>query len=421
MVSPAGFYRGFTLISVSNMLAKVAVLCFAPFIARIYSPTDVGGAAIVFAIGVALLPLTSVSYESAIVTSKSDAEALSVFTLCVVVLMFALAILTITLLLLSLSTLRLYNQNGIEMWMIIAVPLLVGVNAGYELLYAWATRIKSYGLIAGATSTSAIGGELTKVATGLFAPCAALLVLSQCIGKTVGILCLYASVRKTMPWHLVTQKRASIAALRHVNLPKHRLPAKLLQAIASNSLVLIAAGTLAADQVGNMAMAIAVMVLPFTILGTSAGRVLFAEYARVATGSKDKLRKEFSKALRVLGVIGTALSCVAVFWAPDAFRMLLGNQWQQAGYFAALIAPMLLPQLLGSAMSQALEAAGGSRLFLAQNAVRLIATALIFASHIWATFDPGELILAYSMSMSLFYSWCIMTTWNKLFPRKAHD
>ena len=311
-----------------------------PFIARLYGPVSFGEQSALISIVGPMAALTSMAYPIAIVVARADNEALSLARLALWGSLILSPAATILLLLNDRWLLRQIGLTEIGGYTVL-IPILVvfitmNMSAGYTL-----TRAGAFGLYSRAQLAAAVVGNISKLAFGFTSSSTLSLIVGNALGYLVVPL-MALRLRKEAP--LMTA-RLSISelkgvALRHRDFPLLRAPQNFVAAISQSLPIIGLTAGFGAISAGHYAAALALAAGPIVLIGNAAQSVLYPRLTEAAHAGEDTSRLLRLSTLGLI-VVGTPFFVgIAAFGAP-IFEILLGSEWREAGFYAALLVPLL--------------------------------------------------------------------------------
>ena len=143
------------------------------------------------------------------------------------------------------------------------------------------------------------------------------------------------------------------------------------------------ASAFGAAQLGQLALAQRLLLLPAGLIGRSVGQVFLSQAAdRYRAGTLAALLRQASQKLTLYGLI---IVLVASLIVAPIMPLLFGNEWSQTRWIIPLLSPLFLGQLIVSPLSKAFVAAEKNKLALCSQALLMTVrlTPLILATSLW--------------------------------------
>jgi O-antigen/teichoic acid export membrane protein len=330
------------MMSGKSLAAAIALFTTA-IVARLFTPSDFGIAAAFLSIISITAIVATLRYDLALVLPKEDAEAVAVMALTYYVL-FAVCIA-------MLLALTLYEAAGwswpllemLDYWMWF-LPLGVLLMAALQIQEQWLARKAAFKLVAATVVAGTLVNSGTRIGFGLLSGSS---VFALIFSNILGMLC-----------RLVLQKTAGSddirarfghanrselreMARRYADFPKLNAPAGLMFSLGQNLPVLLFGIMFSPAVAGLYAMANRLSQVPVTIVANSIRRVFLQKAAEINNLGRN-LRKAFlltTGGLALLGVV--PFGCLWAFGQP-LLEWLLGERWSVAGHYLEVMAPWLL-------------------------------------------------------------------------------
>lgn len=320
-------------------------------LARLYSPGEFGEFAVMVAIAAVVGVCCAGRLDAAIPLPEAAAAAAD-------------------LTLISLRIAGLFTAVGGTGWLVgvllnapsLAATLAAGVAAGgamclVQTLNQWAIRRHEFKRIALRNATLPIGIVLLQVVCRFLIGPRWGLDLGYFLSYVVTAV--FLALGSDLPAQL--SQRARTALTGYGSFPKHLAPAGALNSLGMQMPVLLVSGCFGSAVAGWYGMTQRAVAMPLALIGTATGQVFLSQAAVAARENREKLRRLFGQVSRRLGVVALLVAVGVPMFAPLVFPWLLGSQWQEAGIYAAILAPGLALQLLAVPLSQTLVVLGRTR------------------------------------------------------------
>jgi O-antigen/teichoic acid export membrane protein len=289
----------------------------------------------------------------------------------------------------------------------VLVVYIVWVTAVYSVLTAHSLRSHQYAAVARRNLLQAMGTAGGQLVLSRWLKSALGLTAGLAVGRSLGVGSL---LRESQLWgnrHQAAESSMSGALKRYWRFPLVFMPSALLNVLGTQLPILLVARAYGTESAGNLAQAVTFGAIPAALLGTAISSVLLAELAaRVRAGELNQRLTylRVSKALAPLG-LGWFLGLVLV--APRFLPVLLGQEWQSSGEYAAALAIGAGLGLVVSPLTVVLLLYERSRLNFGLDILRVV---VVGASGI-ATWSAGYssvvCVFAMSAAMGLVY----LVTW----------
>lgn len=336
------FFGNVAILMSGRMVAALIALFMVPIVARLFSPSDFGIAAMFVSIVGILSNVSTLRYEAALALPREDTEAIAIMALAYRVLFLVCAVLTLFL--------GIYNVSGVTWpastllgdwkW---ALPVGVLLLAALNIQESWLTRTKSFKIasasfVVGNTVTSGarigfgalLGSSVYGLVGGYLLGLVSRLILQRSASK-VGFRAAFGHVA----WPALRQ-----VARRYADFPKFNAPADFVFSIGRNLPVLLLGVMFSPTVAGFYAMAHRLSQVPITIVATSLRRVFLQKTAAIKNHGRS-LRKAFLLSTAALALLGSIPFGVLWLFGQPILTWLLGERWFVAGRYLEIMAPWL--------------------------------------------------------------------------------
>ena len=405
-------------------VAQALVAASSPLLTRLYSPADFGTYSAVFAISISLLVIVStLSYHNAIALPDDDVLAANVLGVCVVT-TAVVGLTTLVVLLVAgewVSGLLGTTSPGSYALLLVIAQVIVATGSA---LIMWALRTKSFSEIARYTVTQSGSQVVAQLALGVAGLGATGLMIGFVVGSLAGSIRLgfVAWNLNAAAFHRVSRQGVRQAAQRYRRFAILTTPAAFLNAMGLRLPLLLLIAMFGPEVTGQFALADRVIALPITLVAGAAGNAYFAQAAPLARERSPALRELFLRTTRSLALAAAVPVALAVLLGPFLFGLVFGDEWTQAGVFAAIMAPWYGLILVTNPTSGTLGVLERQDLQLMRELLRVgvIGAAPLIAFHLHAS--PEGVVASMSMAGCVTYilygwlSWRAITTRPFLLP-----
>ncbi len=379
-----------------------AILALAlPVVTRLYTPDDFN----VLAVFASLLLILSVAaclrFDLAIPIAEHAEDAVNVLALSLLCALLVCAALAVCVLFLSHDIANWLNTPELEshLWL---VPVGVLAAACASALQFWHARIKAFGALARTRIGQSCAVVATQIGCGWLNVAPLGLLLGQVLNSGASVFSLGYRVLRNERALLrsVSWRRMRAQFVEYDRFPKYSTVEALANVGSSQLPIVLIAALAAGPEAGYLALALAIVQAPTSLIGGAAGQVYLAHAAEEYRGGR---LGAFTVTV-VAGVFkaGAGPLLLAGIVAPDAFAIIFGEDWRRAGVLVTWMVPGCVMQLLSFPVSMALPVAGRTRASLAL----MLAGLAIRVGFVYAALLAlgGWLTEAYALSALVFYT-----------------
>ncbi|MBA3562429.1 MAG: oligosaccharide flippase family protein [Gammaproteobacteria bacterium] len=330
-----------TMMSGKSIAAGIALVTM-PIIARLFSPSDFGIAALFLSLGVVVSNVGALRYENALVLPDQEAEALLLMAFAYRLLIFVCAVLLLIIGGYELSDLTVPVLESLGMWLWL-LPLSVLLLTMVTIQENWLARRKMFKVVA---TSMVVGTAVTGGARIGFGALAGSSVFGLVVGHMFGqVFRLAVQKSASSEGFRATFRPVGWTAIRRIatkysDFPRLNAPAALLTA-ATQQLPVILFGVLFSPAVvGFYAMATRVSHVPIVVVANSVRRVFLQKAAEIGHRGRS-LRSAFLLSTGGLVLLGAGPLAVLWFSGQPLATWLLGERWSEAGRYLEIISPWL--------------------------------------------------------------------------------
>ena len=354
-------------------ISQLLVVACAPLLTRLYSPAAYGAFAAAVSIMAILIAITCLRYEFAIPLPESDVAAANVLALALLVNLVFSTVSAIVLTIFGSSLLGLVGASAIGPYaLLLAVGQLGGGTS--SALVNWAVRTRTFGEIASARLSQAVGLLIVQLGLGLAGFGAPGLLVGDVVGRIAGSGRLARSAWRTHAGAMrkVSRRGIADAAGRYRRFPLFSAPSALLSVLGMQVPLLAVVALYGTAMGGEYALADRVCSIPLTLVAGAVGQVYLGEAARLARRRVGALRGPFARTTRRLATVAILPTALVMFLAPILAGPILGRGWSEVGIFIAILAPMYFVSFVTTATGDTLYVLERQDLQLVREVLRLV-------------------------------------------------
>lgn len=392
------FVRNVATLSGGEMAAIAIPLLAAPIVGRLYTPAEYGPLATYMAFSALGGSLAVLQFDRAIVP-ETQIRALHVLvTLCFSILA-------------GVVVLSVFVSLGVYYWMgtrevflpvrgwIMALPLSVFMTGFTLIVSELAIRFGRFRPLARFKMVSITLSVLTQIGLGLLNWGPAGLISAYLVSQSTMLLLaawLFFFAMRFRPSPL-SLPRLHVLFRRHKNFAIFTTPSRLMIEYVQQIPVLALTFIGAVGVLGAFSRARQLIFLPLTLIGRSIAQV-FRSHAMQQARSSGSFHSLFVKMFGSLLIAGVPALVAIWIFAPIAFTLYLGKQWEIAGEVARLIAPLLILRMMSGPLGSVYNLTGHQRhIFIQSIGAAVIGTAIASAL-IFFDGPPNAILIGYVVS-----------------------
>lgn len=405
----SGMVKHVTMLVSGTVVAQGLLVLITPIIFRLYSKEDLDALSGFSGLFFTFVTLMALRYEQAVPIVKERQLAVHILRLSTIISgTLSMALWAVLLLAggpisraLGLSILAQHT------WVL---PLALFGGSLYLTNASWFTREQAFQITARTTVVQAVamgvvqvGGAFVLAAQGGLA-----LVLGLAIGRSMGVVSFWRSLRSTAEWKSAWSWGAMTAMLsRYRGFATYNTPGALagnlgLQLPPVMFLALYPAGTAAAYYASMR-----VLGSPMSLLGAAVGQAYQGEAARLVRENPEELLPFFDRTMTKLAKVA-AIMLVVGFSAPLWLDPLLGTSGNRAGIWAAMLTPSMCLGFICSPISMTANVLERLRGQLLLDLTRVLVTAATLGLPAFLGWSADQSVLLYSCgSMCLYLAYLL--------------
>lgn len=394
-----GFLKAVSVLVGGTAFAQVIGFLCLPFLTRLYSPEDYSILGVYIAMVSILSVISCLRFDIAIPIPQQENEGKALFLLALLsnTIFFILLYLLLFLIHPFIQDFKIIKQLSYWIWLI---PFGVYISGLYSALQYWATRHKRFKDIAQTRMTQAIFGNGTSLATGAISGGFWGLILGQILNFSGGLFKLAITAKKDLS--LVKSSPLKDTFSKYSNFPKYSTFEALANTSAIQLPLIIIASFVIGPEVGYLMMAMKVLAIPMSLIGSAISQVYLASVndyrSDIYTYTVNIVKKIFR--LAVFPFI------FLFFLSPYVFGYILGEAWHKVGGYISLMVPWFFMQILYSPISMVLHVIGKSKEAMYLQIFGLIFRVLILL--IFSVYYVDQVVNFYIYSGFVYYCICFV-------------
>jgi O-antigen/teichoic acid export membrane protein len=390
------------------VFAQLLGLLVLPLLTRMYVPEQFGSLQLYTSILNMIMVGATLRYEVALLRATPGAETKSVLSLSLT----ATVAVSIVVFIGSLTFNRfplLSAERGLPFP---ALVLFGGVLAGgiYQFVTYWMTREKAFSVSASSKISQSCTYAAVALALGLIPTGGNGLLYADVLGRVAAVL----SVGFWMKVHwqrnvgAVSWAGVRQAAHKYREFPLISLPGGMVNSLGGALTPILIYATFTASVAGQFGLVDRVLTLPVALVVTAVSQVYTSQLAEDLRSGADTAMSRFRHYLVWISGVAAIPVIIVSLAAPVLFRVVLGEQWQQAGEFAQLLAPTYFLLLLSGGTTMTLVLLGHQKMQLAWEVGRLAAMVVVWTMVAHYGWPPRAAVLCHSLvtaAASLAFLW----------------
>lgn len=393
---PRSFLADTLALGGATGLGQLLLVASAPLLSRLYTPEEVASYGLFLALLMFAATAANLKYELAIPGPLGERQALSI-TVAATIACIPVALATA---LAAATTARAgaFGLAAADAPLMALVGPALAVTGAFTALRYWHVRQQRFTLVGRAMLAQSTGRAVVPVAFGALGFGWSGLVAGEIAGRAIGLWWLASAARSDVRVLGGLPGRAEVAttAREQRRYPTVVMPASMLDALAAFLPLPVFVAAFGPAAGGQLALVQRLLSVPASLVATSVGDVLHARAGAAVAGGHTTADVLVDGVIRRLSLIAAAVYLPVLGLATVAFQPVFGAQWDRAGGFAALLAPMVAAWTVASPLTRVFLIRDRLRLKLAFDFANLVLPigALVLASRAGPTAALG----AYSVA-----------------------
>ncbi|OPY32608.1 MAG: colanic acid exporter [Methanomassiliicoccales archaeon PtaU1.Bin124] len=334
--------------------AQLIIIISAPLVTRLYGADSFGLSSLFSSIVSILVVVVCLRYEMAIMLPKSDEEAINILILSIIISFIFSLMLVPFILLFESNLIIILNAPGLQnyLWL---VPPMVFFTGSFSALSYWIIRRKKFKNLAFAQVAKATATSGTQLSAGYmgYATGGNLIggsVLGQTFASTILSFQVWKSDKHIIK-NFVSRKQMRQCLHHYQNFPLYDVWSGLLNAFSFQMPIFILSIFFSSTVVGFYSLALLVLLLPTSFIGSAIGQIFYQRSSEAYHKNNGEFATIVEATVSQLFLIGFPIILSLVIIGGDAFNIVFGSNWTEAGYFSQVLSIWILVVFVTSPIS----------------------------------------------------------------------
>lgn len=390
-------------------IAQAIPIAISPILTRIYTPKDFGVFTLFLAITGLFSVIVSGRYELALMLPRKDEDAINIFALGLMIVIVLSLFFLILVTLLHESIVNILNNEEIGYWLYF-IPLALFFMGLFNLLSYYNNRKKNYQDIARATIIKSIILAMAQLGLGFVKAGASGLITGQIISTVFANIHLFKNIMKDkILLSKISLLKIIALAKRYKDFPKYQAPHAMLNVSSSNMPIYIFTPFFGLSVVGMYSLSTRIIITPMMILAGASAKVYTQKVTQIYNENGDSYGFTIRLLISLFKKIILPFLLI-IFFAPEIFSFVFGDNWREAGVYTQILFPWLLLNILVSTVSFIPSLVNMQRKAFNMGILLLILTTLfiligVFFNHVYLTLFlfmlANSIVLIYNLSWML--------------------
>ena len=328
------YIKNILTLSGGTLVSQIILILSIPFITRIYTPSDLGIAALFLAISNILSALATAKYDLAIFLPKNKIWTDNLFFGTILINIFLFIIIIILLVPIKMFIDSYFKLDYGLIWYL-TIPFLFFLNGINTSLNAILNKNKSYTYISSSRIIRDIILTFFSISVGLLFYKPIFIILSHIVSLLIiNLLLLYISFKKNIfNIEYFSFKRIFILFKKYSEFPKYSLPAGFINILSNQAPIIMLSVYFGTTISGIYSLVNRAMGAPSKLVSSATSEV-FRQKATEEYNLNNNCKDLYIKTFKGLFLLSLIPFFIVIIFGPDLFSFIFGQDWTQAGYYA---------------------------------------------------------------------------------------
>jgi O-antigen/teichoic acid export membrane protein len=402
-IPKSAYARNLLMLMSGTTIAQAIPIAMSPILTRLYTPEEFGHFAIYMAVAMIIGVLVTGRYEMAILLPRKEKDALHITALAIIISIVISTILFLIVFFFAYPIALLLGDVALAPWLywIPVSTLLYGI---YQSLNYWCNRKAHYKRMAVSRTVQTGSAAMAQLGSGLAGSGATGLVGGQITGQVLatGVLACQMWKEDGESIRAINPMRSLALAKIFIGFPKFMIPGQLANVASGYMPIFLLSIFYGPAIAGFYSLSQRAIMLPMGVIGGAIGDVFRSE-AAVIYKRNGECYNIFLKTIVQLGVISLCVVLPIIYFGPELFGVVFGEDWRVAGEMAGILSIMIFFQGISSPLSQTILLAGLQKFDLIWQLIRFILSIMSLYVGYKYYDDYGKSLIFFSVSFSILY------------------
>lgn len=410
------FFKNISTVASGNLISQILPFIFAPIITRLYDPSDFGALALFVSTAAFFQSFATLKYESSIQMPEQEIEAINLMSLSFYLILITSIISLIFLIIFNENLLIIFGDNDIGFW-IYFIPFMVLIATPNLIFNVWTSRKKKFKRIAKYNIFQTTLTPISKILISIFFKISGGLILGTLIGNFFSRLSyiLEIIIYDKISFFKISPKKFKELAVKYKNFSIYLTGQQITGRLKETGIIYVFSYFFGANLLGLYSFAHSIMYKPVIVIGQAVSNVYYQKSADLFNTKKQIW--PFTKSLvLILSIFALIIFTPFIFFGPEIFGLIFGENWFIAGTYAQILSPWLIVVFIEQGFSKLTLVLGKQRpIFLINLIFHPLTFVIIFCFSNFYSLDFNYILitLVSVQIIPLVYKFFLWRKWAK--------
>lgn len=343
IVRDSDYTKSLLVLTGGTFIAQLIPIIFYPIIGRLFTPEQIGTAAIFSQIAAILAILVTGGYTYAIFISKSKKEAFNIIILVLLLSVFVLGVISLFFFFLRDKIYLLFNE--VLFVKLFFIPILVALFIViYQCYNEWCVKNKYFKQLS--INKSVNSSSLSIIETLFGCINSSFLgngmVCGELIGRGISAFsCLFSIfVKDKGLYRMISLSVIKRCIIKYIRFPQYIMTGKLINSISCAIPLFYLGAVFTKEELGFFSMSNTIIAIPVSII-TIAVSDAYRQRANEDYNKYGSCKEILIKTIVPISIFSLVSFSILFMVSPILFEVILGSQWINAGIYTRYLIPMV--------------------------------------------------------------------------------
>jgi O-antigen/teichoic acid export membrane protein len=356
-INKSKFASQFKILALGTLISQIILISSTPLITRLYNPEVFG----IFALFTSLIsvfdPIVCGRYNIAMIVVKKNNEGNALLKLSLILSLVFCLLLLIIFFFGEIPLKKLLNAEKLNFWWFL-IPVIIFLSSCREIIKSYLNRVKNYSLISKSEIFFSFINVTFLLSLGYLGYTFNGIFMANMISYTATIIFLFFLIKKIKKKiFLIKNKKLHEVAKKYKEFPIYQSTSTLINTIRVALPVFFLTKYFNSDIVGYYSLILMSIFYPLSFISKSIAMVHIRKVTELIQ-TRSNVTNYMKKLTFILISIFLVPVFIVLFFGPEIFSFVFGQQWIIAGNLASILIIGLGFQFVISTLSPVFSSTG---------------------------------------------------------------
>jgi O-antigen/teichoic acid export membrane protein len=345
----SNFLKHIFIVATGTAFAQAIGVISSPVLSRIFNPEHFGGLALFVTLTSLLISISSLGYESATVLPKENNDAANIVVLSSILSFISFLVILFLVLLAKNSLLHRLEINENDRIYYYFIPFVVLINSIANSFVFWNNRLTNFKVNSYYRVLQSLSIAILSIVFGWLDCFSNGLIVSFLIGNILfsTLFIIYTCNKSFLNESHISKANMVVQAKKYIEFPKVYLVLNFFDSLRENVFVFMIGSHFSMATLGAYSFAMRIVRMPLNLISSSVSQVAYQKISKLKNDNGN-VSNFLYKLIFMLAAISIPIALVFVFFGPQLFAFIFGQQWAVTGHYTKILSVWLCANFVSS-------------------------------------------------------------------------